>query len=433
MEQSSPDTDRPGTPCASGSSTDSHDTSQKARRPSRNVRESFMNAYVYNRGRRSGTQEAEAALRQQHEELGRKMVADLERELDEQKRTVDKIKIDHRVEITTRKLADQWHVDEARMAARKYQAALEEEREQSARKLRMLMSLHEQECGQMKEDHEYKVNHLYEKISKLAAEKTQGQDTVRQEYAAELKQKQAYIEELEKNVEKHVMRLRYHGSSAGKENGRPAAEGKAPLTTDSQHALKHRPTKEDRIQHLPNQAALLQQLQMKNSEQAELIYGLQASVSNLGRQCTEMRASAHNSQMALAALLPYVDLSARPHQGPSVGNSAAPTFAYPQHGTPQPSQPALQQPALSMHPQVNGTMAPQSTLPVPYPPQPMNALHHNNTHLVPQPSHGVQPQTWKVAGANGQQVGMSPARPAAVPMPTAPLDGLERVLRESGN
>ncbi|KAL8813258.1 MAG: hypothetical protein Q9223_005626 [Gallowayella weberi] len=433
MEQPSPDTDRPVTPCASGFSTDGHEPSQKARRPSRNVRESFMSAYVYNRGRLSGSQEAEAALRQQREELERKVVADLERELEEQKRAVDKIKIDHRVEVTTRKLADKWHVEEARMTARKYQAALEQEREHNARKLRMLMSLHQQDRGQMKDDHDYKVNHLYEKISKLVAEKTQGQDTVRQEYAAELKQKQAYIEELEKKIERHATRLGYHGLSAAKENGRPAAEGKAPLTTDGQDALKHRPAAKDGIQHFPNQTALLQQLQMKNSEQAALIYGLQASVSNLGRQLTEMRAAAHHAQASLATPMPYVPLSQHPHQRPSMGNTVSPTFAYPQHGTPQPSQPTLQRPPQSMHPQANGTIAPQTTLPIPYPAQPMKALHHdNNTHLVPQPSHGVQQQTWTVAGANGQPIGMSPERPAAVPMSAATLDGLERVLRESG-
>ncbi len=189
MELSLRNLDAPLASNISQSSSDSQDKPQTSRRTSRFIRESVMSAIIYNQGRRKESREAEVTLRQRCEDMDRKFLADLERERDEQRRTVDQIRRDHRIEATITSLTAKRHVDGARLATQKYQVALEKECEQISRKMTALTAMHEQERQQMKDEHEYKVDHLYNKISKLVAEKADGQDAVRGAYDSALTQK----------------------------------------------------------------------------------------------------------------------------------------------------------------------------------------------------------------------------------------------------
>lgn len=367
-----------------------------------------MSSYIYNRGRQSGSHETEAALRQQHEELDRKFLADLERERDQQKRAVDKMKIDHRAEVTSRSLAETQHVEGARLATRKYQVALENEREQSARKLRALASIHEQERGQMKEEHDYKVNHLYEKIGRLVAEKTEGQETMRQEYAAELEQKQAYIEYLEQKL--HAAGESVHGRQFGAvhEKGMPAPKEAAPPTMDSHKSLIHGHRLGDGRQHHVDQTTQLQHVWKKNAEQAKMILGLQATVAHLGRQLTDMGAGGRQ-----APPMPYMRVPAHPDPRHSPGTFTPPAIIYPQHLAPQPPQ----HPAQPLHALANGRLPHQTFPHAPYTPQPLlsQAPFANNLPSTAWAQPQPPLQNWNMDGTSVKYDGMN-AR-GDVPMP----------------
>ncbi|KAL8785137.1 MAG: hypothetical protein Q9213_003555 [Squamulea squamosa] len=370
MELSVRNLDAPPTSNTTGSRSDSAATPRARKRTSRLVRESAMSAIIYNQGRRRGSQETEMALRQQYEDLDRKFLADLEREREEQRRTVDKIRSDHRTEATITSLTAQRHVDGARMATRKYQVALDKECEQSARKLMALTLMHEQERQQMKEEHEYKVDHLYGKISKLVAEKTDDQDTVRREYESALEQKQAYVETLEQKLQAAEESLEGRGAmdtSTARVNG----EEKAPFV---------------------DQMRLVQQLRQTNAEQANLILGLQASLSNLGRQLTDAKASLAHACSGQPSNV-YSVSHPRYRERSSQGNfTPPPPTTYPQ----QASQ------------QTNG-LIPQHMLPhvFPYQTQTMNGVHHDgNMNSAPQRSHGSPLQ------ATGNHISKGPEGPA---------------------
>ncbi|KAL8854785.1 MAG: hypothetical protein Q9221_000291 [Calogaya cf. arnoldii] len=358
--------DRPLTPSTSESSTDSEDTPQPPRRASHFVRESVMNAIVYNQGRRRGYQEAEVALRREFEDLDLKFTADLEQEREEQRRMVDKIKMDHRTEATITSLDAKRHVDEARFIMLKYQAAFKYECEQSGHKMRVLTSMHEQERQQMKEAHDYKVNHLYTKISKLITEKTSDQDTVRREYESAMELKQTYIEELEKKLQDAEERLRGQGSFC-MENERPSNQ-----TNDLWTEVKT-----DRQQRAPNfidQTSLVQQLQRTNSEQANMILGLQASVSNLGRQITGVRGGARAH--AYPGQSGPVYATSRPwYQKAPAKTIMPPPTAYPQQTLQQANTSNLQHTFPSYQEASANTFTPQ---PMTYPQQTLQQANGSN-------------------------------------------------------
>ncbi|KAL8768799.1 MAG: hypothetical protein Q9209_005088 [Squamulea sp. 1 TL-2023] len=339
-----------------------------------------MSAIIYNQGRRRGSQEAEIALRQQYEDLDRKFLADLERERDEQRRTVDKIKSDHRTEATITSLTAQRHVDGARMATRKYQVALDKECEQSARKLMALTSMHEQERQQMKEEHVYKVDHLYGKISKLVAEKTNDQDAVRREYESALEQKQAYIETLEQRLQ------------AAEES----LKGKGPIETSTARVAEL--VTMDRQDKAPSmdQMGLVQQLRRTNAEQANLILGLQASLSNLGRQLTDVKASLAHAYSGQP--ISVYNISHARYRETLQGNfTPPPPITHP----PQPSQ------------QANG-LIPQHMLPhvFPYQTQTMNGAHDDgNISSAPQPSLVSPLQMWSTGGPTDKHISKDPEGP----------------------
>ncbi|KAL9040902.1 MAG: hypothetical protein Q9180_001621 [Flavoplaca navasiana] len=284
--------DTPLTPSTSESSSDREVTPELSQRTSHFVRESVMNAIIYNQGRRRGSYELGLVLQQQHEDLDHKFGTDLEQVREEHRRTVDKMKIDHRTESTTISLNAKRHVDEARCVMLKYQAALKNECEQNVRKMTALTSMHEQERQQMKEEHDYKVDHLYNKISKLMAAQADNQDTFRQEYELWMKQKEDYINMLERKLEAAEYDIREsikdrlwdkHLSSRAVETSATKANG-----SSTAEAI-------NRQEGIPgmDQTSLVQQLQRRNAEQAKLIHGLQGSVSKLGRQLTEAKGQLH--------------------------------------------------------------------------------------------------------------------------------------------
>ncbi|KAL8656975.1 MAG: hypothetical protein Q9226_002391 [Calogaya cf. arnoldii] len=359
--------ERPLTPSTS------ENTPQPPRRASHFVRESVMNAIVYNQGRRRGYQEAEVALRREFEDLDLKFAADLEQEREEQRRTVDKMKMDHRTEATITSLDAKRHVDEARFVMLKYQAAFKYECEQSGRKMRVLSLMHEQERQQMKEAHDYKVNHLYTKISKLVAEKTNDQDTVRWEYESAMEQKQTYIEALEKKLQDAEERLRGQGSFC-MENERPSAQSNDLLSE----------VKTDRQQRAPNiidQTSLVQQLQRANSEQANMILGLQASLSNLGRQITGVRGGAR-AHAYPGQLGPVYAMSRPWYQKAPAKTIMPPPMAYPQQTLQQANTSNLQHTFPSYQEASANTFTPQ---PITYPQQTLQQTNGSNPqHMFPQ-------------------------------------------------
>ncbi|KAL8907610.1 MAG: hypothetical protein Q9171_005781 [Xanthocarpia ochracea] len=316
MELSLRNLDAPLASNTSESSSDSQDKPQVSRRTSHFVRESVVSAIIYNQGRRKGSQEAEVSLRQRCEDMDRKFLADLERERDEQRQTVDQIRRDHRIEATITSLTAKRHVDGARLATQKYQVALEKECEQTSRKMAALTVMHEQERQQMKDEHEYKVDHLYNKISKLVAEKADNQDAVRGAYDSALTQKQEYIEMLEKKLQAVEERSRAWGSFSN-ENGTPAAKvnGLVKEVTVTRGAP------------FVGQMSEIQQLRRTNAEQANLIFGLQASLSNLGRQLTEVRAALVHAYPGHPLAVPRT--SHPPYREESQGNFTPPPIPYP--------------------------------------------------------------------------------------------------------
>ncbi|KAL8724191.1 MAG: hypothetical protein Q9166_008088 [cf. Caloplaca sp. 2 TL-2023] len=225
---------------------------------------------------------------QQYEELDRKYLADLEPERKEQKRTVEKIRIDHQAKVTTRTHSERRIVDGVRMATRKYQVALEKERKENTRRLEALTSMHEQECKQMKEEFKYKVEHLYDKTSKLVVEKTEDQDTVRQEYKAELEQKQVYIEELETRLGTAKEALKKKDMASVREKEASSTDTEEFKTIDN--PPDQEATQGSGPQHL-DRIAQDQKLKTKSAEQAQLIMALQGSLSSVGRQLTDAKAA----------------------------------------------------------------------------------------------------------------------------------------------
>ncbi|CAO1599784.1 hypothetical protein XANCAGTX0491_003498 [Xanthoria calcicola] len=375
--------DTPLTPDSSASSSDSEDTPTSSRRPSRFVRESVMNAIIYNQGRRRGSQETEVTLRQQYEDLDQKYLVDIESEREEQKRTVDRIKTDHRTEATMTSLTAKQHIDEARRGMLKYQAALKIECELSARKINALASMHEQERQQMKEAHDYKVDHLYTKISKLAASQTDGRDAVLRDYESSMEQKQKYIETLEKKLRYTEERLedsesqKHKGQgSFGRENERPAARANEWVTGMTMDRQERAP--------VMDQPSLVQQLQRTNSEQASLILGLQASLSNLGRQLTEARAA--QAQAYPGQSVPVYTMTHPPYREGPANTFTPPPMTYPQQ--------TLQQ--------ANGTNAQHA---FPQTSQSMNPAGHNGMwNPTPPPSHEQSWQPCRWEGAKGNHI-----------------------------
>ncbi|KAL8671501.1 MAG: hypothetical protein Q9168_003993 [Polycauliona sp. 1 TL-2023] len=300
-------------PTTSDSSSDYNGTPEPARRHSHFVRESVMNAIIYNQGRRKGSHEADLLLQQHYEQLDQKFMADLEREREEQRREVDQIKVDHRSEATAIGLNAKRHVDEARSAMLKYQAAFRYECEQSTRKTIALTSMHEQERQQMKEEHDYKVDHLYSKISKLIAEKTDGQDSVRLEYELAMEEKQTYIELLENKLGATEHRL-----------------GKSERVRLGSQGFSARGSETSIEAPVMDQTNLVQQLQRTNAEQAKLILGLQGSVSKLGRQLTEAKGAPQmwtGPQRSMVSTMSHAPYN---KQGAPVKTFTPPPTTYPQ-------------------------------------------------------------------------------------------------------
>ncbi|KAL8998506.1 MAG: hypothetical protein Q9169_002449 [Polycauliona sp. 2 TL-2023] len=300
-------------PNTSDSSSDSEDIPEPARRTSHFVRESVMNAIVYNQGRRKGSQEADLLLQQHSEQLEQKFATDLEREREGQRRTVDKIKMDHRIETTAIGLDAKRHIDEARSAMLKYRAAFKYECEQGIRKTNALTSMHEQERQEMKEEHDYKVDHLYRKISKLIAEKTDDQDKLRQEYELAMGKNQTYIEMLENKLGATELRL---GESERVKLGGQGCSTRCSETSAGQAFEAP----------VVDQTSLIQQLRRTNADQAKLILGLQGSVSKLGRQLT---AGPTQGWPGPQRPMAYT-MSQSSYQGASVNTFTPPPMAYSQ-------------------------------------------------------------------------------------------------------
>ncbi|KAI4177078.1 MAG: hypothetical protein LQ343_000560 [Gyalolechia ehrenbergii] len=195
----------PGTMGAAESSSQSQDEPQRSRRTSRFLRDSAMGAYVYEQGRRNGANETEADLSRQFEDLDRKFLADLDRERDEQKYTVDKIRAHHQAEIAARNDLEKQQIKGVRIATRRLQMIGEQEREQMSDHVKGLISIFEAEIQQMKTDHGHKVNHLYKKIDKLVVEKDQDiqqWNAVHRGYEAEMEKSQIHIKHLVEVVNK---------------------------------------------------------------------------------------------------------------------------------------------------------------------------------------------------------------------------------------
>ncbi|KAL8840137.1 MAG: hypothetical protein Q9170_001485 [Blastenia crenularia] len=108
----------------------------------------------------------------QLEELNRKYLADLDRECDEQKYAVSKVKDIYQAAIATKPVLPKWHSDGSRTVMHRFPAAEEQGREQMNDKIMSLIDMHEEEMKQMKVEHEHKVDHLYNKIEKLVIEKS---------------------------------------------------------------------------------------------------------------------------------------------------------------------------------------------------------------------------------------------------------------------
>ncbi|KAI4273103.1 MAG: hypothetical protein LQ337_004866 [Flavoplaca oasis] len=282
----------PLTPSTSESSSDREVTPELSRRTSHFVRESVMNAIIYNQGRRRGSYELGMTLQQQHEDLDHKFGTDLEQAREEQRRTVDKMKMDHRTETTTISLNAKRHVDEARCVMLKYQAALKNECEQNVRKMTALTTMHEQERQQMKEEHDYKVDHLYNKISKLMAAQTANQDTVRQQYELGMKKKEDYINMLERKLEAAEYDIRESIKDRLWDNRLSARAGKTSATKANGSSTAEAINRQEGTPGM-DQTSLVQHLRRTNAEQAKLIHGLQGSVSKLGRQLTEAKGQLH--------------------------------------------------------------------------------------------------------------------------------------------
>ena len=285
--------DTPLTPSTSESSSDREVTPELSRRTSHFVRESVMSAIIYNQGRRRGSYELGLMLQQQHEDLDHKFGTDLEQAREEHRRTVDNMKMDHRTETTTISLNAKRHVDEARCVMLKYQAALKNECDQNVRKLTALTSMHEQDRQQMKEEHDYKVDHLYNKISKLMAAQTNNQDTVRQEYELGMKKKEDYINMLERKLEAAEYDIRESIKDRLWDNRLAVRAGKTSATKANGSSTAETINRQEGTAGM-DQTSLVQQLRKTNAEQAKLIHGLQGSVSKLGRQLTEAKGQSHS-------------------------------------------------------------------------------------------------------------------------------------------
>ncbi|KAL8941911.1 MAG: hypothetical protein Q9211_001606 [Gyalolechia sp. 1 TL-2023] len=194
---------------AAPTSSQSQDERQRSRRTSRFLRNSAMGAYIYDQGRRNGANDTEADLSRQFEELDRKFLADLDRERDEQKQTVDKIRANHQAEIAVRNNLEKQQIKGVCIATRRLQMIGEQERERMSEQVQGLISMFEAEMQQVKAEHEHKVDHLYKKIDQLVVEKdqeVQQWNAVHRGYEADMGKSQNHTKHLVEVVNKLTTR-----------------------------------------------------------------------------------------------------------------------------------------------------------------------------------------------------------------------------------
>lgn len=137
-------------------------------RTSRYVRESIMSSFLYCWGRQNGTKDAETVLRRQHEDSDCEVMAGHIQELDAKKKEVDKVKVGHRAELASVTLSAKRQIDMARMATRRSQDALQQERQKMDKKLKAAMRQHKAEKELMRAEYKAKVGYLQDKLDKLA-------------------------------------------------------------------------------------------------------------------------------------------------------------------------------------------------------------------------------------------------------------------------
>ncbi|KAL8704219.1 MAG: hypothetical protein Q9201_002637 [Fulgogasparrea decipioides] len=269
-------------------------------RTSRYLRESIMRSYIFYWARRSGLKEVEATLHQQQETSNQKVLTDHMQWLDGRKKDIDNIKAAHRTERGSTTLAAKRQTDGARMAARKFQVALEQERQGMDKKLKAVKHRHKEEKKQIRVEYEDRLRCLQGKLDQPVAPEVQDRlmnpewAAVRQGYEAELEDLRGHVNDLEEKLQSVEAELKMKQMELQTKAQKLAAYQNEHTVTENQPQVTRVINQEYGPQQFMEQHMELQRLKAQNAKQSALIKGLHFSLSNLdpARQLDDSRAVA---------------------------------------------------------------------------------------------------------------------------------------------